>query len=481
MGNTAPKTAASRRTPFLLDKLTIISILPGGLGTDNIEFNGEFPLRRAGSDSSLKSSISTISSFSYASAERTIQARSYHGSSRRSHVSEIESILDDLETCQEESSVDPEITDDFPITSDNIPINSESRALSLDKKPNTRINTSATIHSPKLTRMDISQNISSPNLSETDGFKLGNSSPFINNNTLAPPEVFSLSPSSPSSKPLVSSPIRMNGHKNGLWEHSPTMAKSPVVDRTSFPFPSHFRDTSDSLDSESSTSVSSPGHKTPGSINRMQQRVNGVSRNHGDKQEVDNLRHFADTNGVDRSPQMRRGNLRRGLNAVEHEVDLSRDIDKARGFSQNHVTIRARSVSFDSIVDSDDTADPKDRRPNDVETFHALIQNTRGTRRTLYKSNVNKRFSKSEETLHSVGRVHEPRELFSMELDTDTNSVTSDRPRDFDVMSGISSSSSYQEARLQNGGKTNPLMNHTKRKLKSDHLANLKNLQASSC
>jgi hypothetical protein len=91
------------------------------------------------------------------------------------------------------------------------------------------------------------------------------------------------------------------------------------------------------------------------------------------------------------------------------------------------------------------------------------------------------RFSKSEETLHSVGRVHEPRELFSMELDTDTNSVTSDRPRDFDVMSGISSSSSYQEARLQNGGKTNPLMNHTKRKLKSDHLANLKNLQASSC
>ena len=265
------------------------------------------------------------------------------------------------------------------------------------------------------------------------------------------------------------------------------MAKSPVVDRTSFPFPSHFRDTSDSIDSESSSSVSSPGHKTPGSINLMQKRMNGVNRNHGDRHGVSN------GNGVDRSPQMRRGNLRRGFNAVEHEVDLSRDVNKTRDLTHNqdvlrhqkNGTTRYRSVSFDSVVDSDDTADSKDRRPNDVETFHALIQNTRGTRRTVYtrgdKTKINKRFSKSEEILQSVGQNQEEREIFSMELDIDTNSVMSDRPRDSDVTSGISSSSSCQETRLQNGAKINPQHKHTRRKLKSEYLANLKNLQASSC
>ena len=394
-------------------------------------------------------------------------------------MSDIESILDDLEKCQEESSVDPEIADDVPNTPDNIPINSESRALSLDKKRNTRTNSS--------------QNIYSPKLSETDGLKFGNSSPFINNNTLAPPDVTGspLSPSSPSGKPFVSSPVRMNGHMNGLWENPTMMAKSPVIDRTSFPFPSHFRETSDSLDSESSTSVSSPGHKTPGSINLMQQRVNGVSRDHGGKHGVNSLRNHGDTNGVDRSPQMRGGNLRRGLNTVEHEVDLSHDIDETRDLTHDQdplrrqdVTIRSRSVSFGSIADSDDTTDHKDRRPNDVETFHALIQNTRGSRRTLYtrgdNGNINKRFSKSEEILQSVGKAHEPREIFSMEFDTDTNSMMSDRARDSDVTSGVSSSSSYLEARLQNGGRTHPQANHT-RNLKMEYLANLKNLQASSC
>ena len=473
----------------LLCCLTIsqISTSLGGLGTDNIQFNGEFPLRRTGSDSSLKSSVSTISSFSYASAERTIQARSYHGSSRRSHVSDIESILDDLEKCQEESSVDPDITDGYPNNPDDIPINSESRALSLDKKR--RLNTSQVMNSPKLTEMNISQNIKSPNPSETDGFKLGNSSLIPNHNTLTPPEITPLSPSSSSGRSVVSSPMRMNGHVNELWENRATMAKSPVIDRTSFPFPSHFRDTSDSLDSESSTSVSSPGHKTPGSITLMQQRVNGVSRNHGGKASLGKVR---GQNGVDRSPQMRRGNLRRGFNAVEHEVDLSDDISEPRDLThdqgalrhQNHVTNRVRSVSFDSIIDSDDTADHKDRRSNDVETFHALIQNTRGTRRTLYtrgdKGNVNKRFSKSEETLQYVGKDHDARELFSMELDTDSV-LSSDRPRDSDVTSGISSGSSYRGSSLQNGGETNGQVTHMRRKLKSDHLANLKNLQASSC
>ena len=141
------------------------------MGTDNIEFNGEFPLRRAGSDSSLKSSVSTISSFSYASAERTIQARSYNGGSRKSYASDIESILDDLEKCQEESSVDPDITDDLPDTPDDIPINYESRALSLDKKPNTRMNTTVSMNSPKLTQINISHNINSPALSEIDGLQ----------------------------------------------------------------------------------------------------------------------------------------------------------------------------------------------------------------------------------------------------------------------------------------------------------------------
>ena len=459
------------------------------MGTDNIEFNGEFPLRRAGSDSSLKSSVSTISSFSYASAERTIQARSYNGGSRKSYASDIESILDDLEKCQEESSVDPDITDDLPDAPDDIPINYESRALSLDKKPNTRMNTTVSMNSPKLTQINISHNINSPALSEIDGLRFDSSSHFLNNNTIAPPEVSGspLSPASSSGKPSVSSPISVNGHANGLWENPTIMAKSPVVDRTSFPFPSHFRDTSDSIDSESSSSVSSPGHKTPGSINLMQKRMNGVNRNHGDRHGVSN------GNGVDRSPQMRRGNLRRGLNAVEHEVDLSRDVNKTRDLTHNqdvlrhqkNGTTRYRSVSFDSVVDSDDTADSKDRRPNDVETFHALIQNTRGTRRTVYtrgdKTKINKRFSKSEEILQSVGQNQEEREIFSMELDIDTNSVMSDRPRDSDVTSGISSSSSCQETRLQNGAKTNPQHKHTRRKLKSEYLANLKNLQASSC
>ena len=463
--------------------------LLGGLGTDNIEFNGEFPLRRSGSDSSLKSSVSTISSFSYASAERTIQARSYHGSSRKSYASDIESILDDLEKCQEESSVDPDITDDFPNASDDIPINYESRALSLDKKPNTRMNTAGNMNSPKRSQVNISQNINSPALSEIDGLKFDNSSPFLNNNTIAPPEVSGspLSPSSSSGKPSVSSPISMNGHANEHWENPNMMANSPVVDRTSFPFPAHFRDTSDSVDSESSTSVSSPVHKTPGSINLMQKRVNGVRHNRGDGHGVSN------GNGVDRSPQMRRGNLRRGFNAVEHEVDLSYDVDKTRDIThdqdalahQKNGTTRYRSVSFDSVVDSDDTGDSKDCRPNDVETFHALIQNTRGTRRTVYtrgdKSNMNKRFSKSEEILQSAGQGQEQREIFSMELDTDTNGAMSDRPRDSDVTSGISSSSSVQDTRLQNGTKAYAQAKPTRRKLKSEYLASLKNLQASSC
>ena len=364
----------------------------------------------------------------------------------------------------------------------------------MDRKRNTRTNTSQAVNSPKLTQVNISQNIKSPNYSETDG--LTNSSLFTNNNTLAPPEVTSLSPLSSSGRSVVSSPVRMNGHVNGHRENHATMAKSPVIDRTSFPFPSHFRDTSDSLDSESSTSVSSPGHKTPGSINLMQHHANGVGRNRGDK--VGNVRNTGDQNGVDKSPQMRRGNLRRGFNAVEHEVDVSHDIDKSHDHThdkgalrhenhvnENHVTSRARSVSFDSIIDSDDTTDPKDRRSDDVATFHALIQNTRGTRRTLYtrgnKSNVNKRFSKSEETLQYVGKDHEPRELFSMELDADSV-ISSDRPRDSDVTSGVSSSSSsYLEARLQNGGETNTQTIHMRRKLKSGHLANLKNLQASAC
>ena len=389
-------------------------------------------------------------------------------------MSDIESILDDLEKCQEESSVDPDITDDLPNASDDIPINTESRALSLNKKRN------ITSNSPL--------NVNSSNPSENNAFKFNGSSPFINNNSLAPPEVAGspMSPSSPSGK-LVSSPIRMNGHVNGLGGSTTVMAKSPVIDRTSFPFPSHFREASDSVDSESSSmSVSSPGHKTPGSINLMQQRVNGVSRNHGDKHSVSSLRNHGDENDVDRSPQMRRGNFRRGLNAVEHEFDLSDDLTRDQhGLRQQRpVSNRSRSVSFDSVIDSDDTADLKDRRPNDVETFHALIQNTRGTRRALYtrgdnNNYINKRLSKSEETLQLSGKGHESREIFSMELDTDTNSVLSDRPRDSDVTSGISSSSSNQEGRLQNNGK--PKTPVTRRKLKSEYLANLKNLQASSC
>ena len=173
-------------------------------------------------------------------------------------MSDIESILDDLERCQEESSVDPE-------TPDDIPIDSESRALSLDKKRNTRIN---------------SQN--SPKFTQVDGHALSNStsySPFINNNTFVPPEVqrvtgntSGLTPNGFTGTPLGSSPIRVSDHLNGsgLWGHPTAMAKSPVVDRASYQFPSHFRDNSDSLASESSSTIV-VGSKTPGSIHLMQQ------------------------------------------------------------------------------------------------------------------------------------------------------------------------------------------------------------------
>lgn len=439
------------------------------MGTDNVEFNGEFPLRRAGSDSSLKSSVSTISSFSYASAERTLQARSCNGSSRRSHVSDIESILDDLD--QEESSVDPEISDDVPNTPDEIPINSESRALSLGKKRNTR------------TIPNDSQGTNSPKLSQKDVSKSGNFSPFVNNNnTIAPPEVArsSLSPSPSSGVSLGSSPIRFNGK---TWSTPPVMAKSPVIDRSAFPYPSRSHDWSDSIDSDSSTSLSNPGHKTPGSINLMQQRVNGASGNHGDS----NLSIHGCTNGLDSSPQVRRRNLRRGLNPVEHKVaiplDPTRDHESSR--HRKHVTIRSRSGSFDSLLDNNDATDFSGRRSNDVETFHALIKNTRGTRGSLYtreakkSSSLNQRLSKSEEILH-----HEPREIFSMELDTtDTSTYGS---RDSHVTSGNSGVTpgllSYQEAGSQNIGRTTPqVRQRIRRKLNSEYLASLKNLHASSC
>ena len=54
---------------------------------------------------------------------------------------------------------------------------------------------------------------------------------------------------------------------------------------------------------------------------------------------VSNLRNHGDQNGVDRSPQMRRGNLRRGLPAVEHEVDLSRDVGGPRDVTRDHDVI----------------------------------------------------------------------------------------------------------------------------------------------
>ena len=371
-----------------------------------MEGNGEFPLKRWGSESSLKSSVSTISSFSYGSTDRTIEAKSHHGSSRRSHVSDVESILDDLDMCQEELSVDPDVNEE-------IPIDTESRALTLDKKS-------------------------------------------------------------------INIPRRVNGHSYGResWEHGDVKAKSPVIGKTSYSYPTYFRDYSDSVDSETglmSTSALNDERKTPGSINSMQRRVNRVKHTPHERDRF--------TNGVDWSPQMRRGKLGRGTPSQEAELNLSRDHKPSPH--------RLRSVSFESAVDDIDFVDVDYQgdlpsgsklRSNDVETFHAVIQNTqlRGPRRDVYtrgnKANLSKTYSRSDETLLSVGSspartVHESREIFSMDMDMDTKSVLSDGPRGVRMKDGKSGVTKRPYGMGNDG----------RRKLIADHIASLKNLQASAC
>ena len=435
--------------------------IAGGLGTDKTEINGEFPLRRSGSDSSLKSSVSTISSFSYASADRTIVAKSYNGSSRRSHVSDVETILDELDMCQE-SSVDPEVNE-------NIPINTESRALSLDKKPRVRFSATTREDEPSESARKHPSHIGNGSSYEPA---------FLNNNTLLPPEVEGMNgtslnaiedgvaPVSGSRNKLINIPRRTNGHSNGVASWEPPI-KSPVIDKTSYQYPSHFREYSDSVDSQASSMSATAGggglRKTPGSITSMkrepqqqQQRVNGVSHTPPPRD------HLAST--VDSSPQMRRGNFRRGNPASDYEMDLSRDAEV--------VPLRSRSVSLESVVKGVDSLDGDDgsdglafrHHSNDVETFHAVIQNTqlRGSRRGNTRgsgSSLRKSQSRSEEMLLSVGSSH-------------VNGIKSD----VSLVDGATSYHTSNHIARPYGAR-----NEQRRKLNVDHLLNLKNLQASAC
>ena len=408
-------------------------------------------------------------------------------------MSDVETILDELDMCQE-SSVDPEVNE-------NIPINTESRALSLDKKPRVRFSATTREDEPSESARKHPSHIGNGSSYEPA---------FLNNNTLLPPEVKGMNgsslntiedgvaPASGSRDKFINIPRRTNGHSNGVASWEPPI-KSPVIDKTSYQYPSHFREYSDSVDSQaSSMSATADGdglRKTPGSITSMQrepqsqpqQRVNGVSHAPPHRDHL--------TSTVDSSPQMRRGKFRRGNHVSDYEVDLSRDAEL--------VPLRSRSVSLESVVHDVDSLECDDARdslairhhPNDVETFHAVIQttqlrgsrrgNTRGSRSSLRKSQ-----SRSEETLLFVGNSHargghEPRGVFSMDVDTETNNTLSDGFRSLGV-NGVKS-----DVSLVDGGTSYHTSNHIarpygsrnnqRRKLKVDHLLNLKNLQASAC